>query len=392
MNGLFFELLQIAIGNRKELTRQLSDDEWASLYSECEKHALLGIAFAGVERLPKEQVPPFDVLAEWVHDAQVAKERNELLNKRCCEVCDIFDRDGFHSCILKGQSNLANYPEYLKDYRTAGDIDVLCWPKNGKGKRKVVEYAKSIAKSKGVSHKIEVRFHHVDIPMLDDVPVEAHFMPMYLNNPFLNRRLQHFFEKHNDVVSISYEDKGHFYMPSVSFNVIYQLTHIYKHVFEEGIGLRQLMDYYFVLCAFHLEQRDSSNRTTSTVMSKDELGKSVLSNKQIRYQLRRLHLDRLAAAVMYVLQTVFAMSDECLICKPNEKDGKFLLNEIMLSGNFGNYDERKGNLVNESAFHKYIRKSLHNIKLVSHYPHEALWEPLFRLYHWFWRKFELWKM
>lgn len=374
------------------LTSCPTDEEWEFLYSECEKHALLGIAFAGVERLPKEQVPPFDVLAEWVHDAQVTKERNKLLNKRCCEVCDIFDRDGYHSCILKGQSNLVNYPESLRDYRTAGDIDVLCWPKNGKGKRRIVEYAKSIAKSKGISDKIEVRFHHVDIPMLDDVPVEAHFIPMYLNNPFLNRRLQHFFEKYNNVVSISYEDKGHFYMPSVSFNVIYQLTHIYKHVFEEGIGLRQLMDYYFVLCTLHLEQSEYSDKANSTGMQKDEHGKSVLSNEQIQYQLKRLHLDRLAAAVMYVLQTVFAMSDECLICKPNEKDGKFLLNEIMLSGNFGNYDVRRGNLVNESAFHKYIRKSLHNIKLVSHYPHEALWEPFFRLYHCFWRKFELWKM
>ena len=136
MNGLFFELLQVAIGNRQALTSRPTDEEWEFLYSECEKQALLGVAFAGVERLPKEQFPPFDVAAEWVHDAQVAKERNKLLNKRCCEVCDIFDRDGFYSCILKGQSNLANYPEYLKDYRTAGDIDVLCWPKNGKCKRK----------------------------------------------------------------------------------------------------------------------------------------------------------------------------------------------------------------------------------------------------------------
>ena len=392
MNGLFFELLQVAIGNRQALTSRPTDEEWGSLYNVCEKHALLGIAFAGVERLPKEQVPPFDVLAEWVHDAQVTKERNELLNKRCCEVCDIFDRDGFHSCILKGQSNLVNYPESLRDYRTAGDIDVLCWSKNGKSKRRIVEYAKSIAESKGVSYKIDVRFHHVDIPMLDDVDVEAHFIPMYLNNPFLNSRLQHFFKENNEVVSISYGNGGFFFMPSFSFNVIYQLTHIYKHVFEEGIGLRQLMDYYFVLRALHLEQGDYSNRTTSTFMSKDELAKSVLSNRQIQCQLKRLRIDRLAAAVMYVLQTVFAMPDEYLICKPNEEEGKFLLSEIMQAGNFGKYDVRKGDLTNESSYHKYIRKSLHNIKLVSHYPHEALWEPLFRLYHWVWRKCELWKM
>ena len=94
---------------------------------------------------------------------------------------------------------------------------------------------------------------------------------------------------------------------------------------------------------------------------------------------------------MYVLQTVFSMPDEYLICKPNEEEGKFLLSEIMQAGNFGKYDARKGDLTNESSYHKYIRKSFHNIKLVSQYPHEALWEPLFRLYHWVWRKCELWK-
>ena len=71
MNRYFFELLQIAIGNRKELTRKLTDEEWESLYGICEKQTLLGIAFAAVERLPKEQYPPFEVLAEWVHDASL---------------------------------------------------------------------------------------------------------------------------------------------------------------------------------------------------------------------------------------------------------------------------------------------------------------------------------
>ena len=387
LEGLFFELLQVAIGNRKSLTRQLSDDEWVSLYSECEKHALLGVAFAGVERLPKEQCPPFDVLAEWVHDAQVAKERNELLNKRCCEVCEILDRDGFNSCILKGQSNLANYPEYLKDYRTAGDIDVLCWPKKGKGIRKVVEYAKSIAKSKGVLDKIEVRYHHVDVPMLDDVPVEVHLRPMLLSNPFFNSRLQIIFAYYGDSTTCF---EG-FNIPTNIFNSIYQLVHIYHHLFEEGVGLRQLLDYYFVLCSLFMEQRKHANYTSSMAMFEDGFEKKVMSKEQIQYQLKRLHLDRLAAAVMYVLQTVFDMPDEYLILEPDKKEGEFLLSEIMLAGNFGKYDKRKGDLLNESPLHKFVRKSHNSIRLVAHYPHEALWEPIFRLYHWFWRKFELWR-
>ena len=121
MNKFFFELLQVAIGNRQALTSRPTDEEWELLYSECEKHALLGIAFCGVERLPKEQFPPFDVAAEWVHDAQVAKDRNEKLSKECTYVCDLLAKNGISSCVIKGQSNIINYPEHLKEHRTCGD-------------------------------------------------------------------------------------------------------------------------------------------------------------------------------------------------------------------------------------------------------------------------------
>ena len=34
---------------------------------------------------------------------------------------------------------------------------------------------------------------------------------------------------------------------TASFNVIYQLCHLYHHFFDEGIGLRQIIDYYYGL-------------------------------------------------------------------------------------------------------------------------------------------------
>ena len=105
-------------------------------------------------------------------------------------------------------------------------------------------------------------------------------------------------------------------------------------------------------------------------------------------------MKKFTSAMMYVLQTVFAMPDEYLICKPDEKEGKFLLSEIMQAGNFGKYDERIKRV--ERSYMKVqcnyaFQKWKHNLRLITHYPEEVLWEPIFRLYHYVWRKFELWR-
>lgn len=45
-------------------------------------------------------------------------------------------------------------------------------------------------------------------------------------------------------------------------------------------------------------------------------------------------MTRLAEALMWNEQHLFDLNFEIILCVSNEKDGKFLLNEIMLIGNF----------------------------------------------------------
>lgn len=412
LNGLFFELLQIAIGNRKELTRPLTDEEWASMYGICEKQALLGIAFAGVERLPKEQYPPFDVLAEWVHDAQVTKERNEKMNAECETLAGQLENDGLWSCILKGQSNLVNYPEHLREGRTAGDIDVWCAPisKQDKGERKVIEYALSRARIANQPVP-EVRYHHVELERVYPVDVEIHHRPSFMCSPLRNIRLRNWcrkFEGINETASFN----GHeFPVPAVSFNAVYQLVHIYRHLFDEGIGLRQILDYYFVLKTFSQEpplvplrrgkMRPPESPCVGGEVSDDSFGEragmqsSPPMQGNLEGQISSFGMKKFAGAIMYVLQKVFAMPDQYLICKPDEKEGKFLLNEIIQAGNFGKYDERikrvEGSYMKVQCNHAF-EKWKHNLRLITHYPEEVIWEPIFRIYHFVWRRCELWKV
>ena len=43
------------------------------------------------------------------------------------------------------------------------------------------------------------------------------------------------------------DETGDIAIPTTAFNVIYQLTHLYYHFFDEGIGMRQIIDYYYVV-------------------------------------------------------------------------------------------------------------------------------------------------
>ena len=53
----------------------------------------------------------------------------------------------------------------------------------------------------------------------------------------------------SNVVSLP-DGIGNIAIPTTAFNVIYQLTHLYHHFFDEGIGMRQIIDYFLVVNDF----------------------------------------------------------------------------------------------------------------------------------------------
>ena len=65
-------------------------------------------------------------------------------------------------------------------------------------------------------------------------------------------------------------EQGEIAIPTVEFNLIFQLTHIYAHLMNEGIGLRQLLDYYYVLCDFYKVYQKSSKITPSLFTLKED--------------------------------------------------------------------------------------------------------------------------
>lgn len=370
---IFFDFLKFCIGSDSEIPSSLKEVDWKELYAIAKKQCLVGVLFHGIRRLPKELAPEQKLLMQWIVMAEQIRKQNIRLFLDSVKVCQNFENEGFANCILKGQGNALLYPDpYM---RTPGDIDIYLTG----GRKRVMQYINKVCPNQ------VMRYHHVDFPVMKTA-IEVHFTPSYMFFPIHNSRMQKWFkevmgEQCNHRVSLP-DGYGEIHVPQVSFNVIYILSHLHRHIFTEGIGLRQLLDYYFVLLKWHT---DLTNLTDSN----KSLPQMTLINTDLdalRHKLKYLGLWKFAQAVMFVMKEVFGLSEDRMIVPMDEREGRFLLDEIMRGGNFGQYDTRLGSKENEGKLHRYLRMSLRNLRFVKHYPTEALSEPLFRTWFALWKK------
>ena len=417
--------------------------DWRQLYTFASRQALLGFCFDGIERLTKEfseelkQNPmERDLLMPWMGAAQQIRRQNVKVNAVAGKLYSKFREDGLRCCILKGQGNALMYPNPYS--RTPGDIDI--WV--NASREQITEYAK-----KHFEIGDDIRYHHIETSV-DGVPIELHFFPCTMNNPIYNARLQKWFKRNADlqcsnVVGLP-DGAGDIAIPTSTFNVIYQLTHLYHHFFDEGIGMRQIIDYFLVVCDFYKVDQNSSKITPSlftikegstshpdpltlrgeggnrptrcseplrskdggaskpspncagwdrlTIEGDNSAGSTTAVTSSastalevVQRELKYLGLWKFAGAVMYVLHEVLGLSGEKMIAPMDEKRGKLLLSEILNGGNFGKHFTKYGHFTQQGMAKKYFLKIWRNMHFVRYYPAEALSEPIFRTWHFFWR-------
>ena len=356
MNELFYELLRVAIGTSESLSHTPSDKEWRNIYDMVMKQSLVGVCFAALRELGADADVGFiqigmskSLYFEWMGQAFIIQERNEAVNRQCVELQTRLSYEGLDSAILKGQGIASLYDDILRPLRQSGDIDV--WVKGGFDA--VNDFVQRTAPSRDLAYH---RFHY---SIFKDTEVELHFRPTLMRNLLDNRKLQRWCDSF-DASSFVKASGLDITVPPAEFNAVFILTHIYRHFLFEGVGLRQVMDYYYVL-------------------------KSVPAELRVKVMdiLDGFHMGKFAAAMMWVMGHVFGMGEEYMICQPEEKEGRFLLEEIMQMGNFGKEDKRyKGNK-------KMKRFARHWFHLLVHYPSEVVWSPIWIVYHWFWKRSKL---
>lgn len=355
--NLFLELIQLAIGRRDRLSATPSGEQWESMFDMANDHAVLGICFDGIQKSGIK--PSQDVFMKWLALVVQIQQRNKIMDLRTAKVWQRLKQAGLDAAVLKGQGIATLYEgrgkkedgrDDLSTLRQSGDIDI--WVLGGY--QKLCDYVQSVAPT------TDIAYHRFHFNVFKDTEVELHHRPTLMRNLFDDRKLARWYNSFGGDSFVYLEEKG-FAVPLPAFNCIFILTHIYRHFLFEGIGLRQVMDYYFVL-------RNSSEKLR-------------MEREELRVTLRELRLTRFAEAMMWILHTQFGLEEQFLISGMNEKEGRFVLNEILTTGNFGRADQR----YRYKHLRKIRQKLKHGSHLLLHYPSEVLWTPIWLVYHKFWK-------
>lgn len=369
MKQFFFELIKVSIGNRICLSHTPSADEWGELYSYAKKQSLVGVCFAGVQKLTtstgsateQRQEPPEMLYLTWMGMAAKVQQRNEVVNRQCVELQAKLSADGFRSCVLKGQGVAQLYGS-LAGLRQSGDIDVWI----DAPKEKVIEYVMKKAPTKEFDQK------HIHFHCFDDTEVETHWYPVRWISPKC-KLLQSYFDSERERQFANIVDG--LCVPTADFQLVHQLLHVYGHYVYEGVGMRQMMDLYFAQMAVRNNDNDNYLRVLALF--------------------KKFGLMRFVAATQWVLKTVFAGNantstssaqtddDNWLLCTPDECEGRKLLDEIMIGGNFGHHDERN-HVEGESFFGRFFRRWGRKFRMFRFDPLGTLLMPFSRI------KLEIW--
>ena len=328
MENLFFELIQISLGYRNSLSQTPSPEDWERLYILADKQTVVGICLYGLQKLPDEQSInlPQALKLRWIARTMQIQKNNDIANQRCLELQNKLNDDGFRGLILKGQGVAALYPAEIKQYRQSGDIDV--WVDGTR--EQVIEYAV------GINPTGEFNEKHVHFDCFTDIPVELHWIPISKWNPKWNRLLKQYFENERER-QFSQSCKGACF-PTVDFQLTHQLLHVQGHFLSGGIGLRQMMDLYY-------SQQACIEQCPEKI-------------PEILGLFKQMGFMKFIAATQWVIKEVFCGNTNSvnqLICPPNERGGKALLNEIEAGGNFGQYNN-SNNQKDKTALGRFLRK------------------------------------
>ena len=272
-------------------------------------------------------------------EEQRLRALNAKFDAEARRLTELFESLGLYSVILKGQGNAMLYPEAAP--RTPGDIDI--YVEGGKS-----EVLKVLRREELLDEHDTPSYHHAHMKTgKSGIIIEVHYRPSSgLSTPWRNRRFQRILNE--EIKKSQMTDKG-FRVPTATFNLLMQLAHIQRHFINSGIGMRQIIDFCYVLENAHNDDVERCRRLLSG-----------------------FGMKRVAQAVMWIASEKLGFTFSSHFANPSQRWGEMLLAHIVNDGNFGQFAESEG----YTFVHRIAVEQLRKLRLMPMCPSEVVWGEL----------------
>ena len=350
---ILMELLGAGAGTKERFCAKPADAQWRWLHAEAVRQSVVGVAFAGLEHVQAASQgaddpgnttdiiakPPTDLLMRWAMEEQRLRALNAKFDAEARRLTELFESLGLYSVILKGQGNAMLYPEAAP--RTPGDIDIFV--EGGK-----CEVLKVLRREGLLDEHDTPSYHHAHMKMgKSGIIIEVHYRPSSgLSTPWRNCRFQRILNE--EIRKSQMTDKG-FRVPTATFNLLMQLAHIQRHFINSGIGMRQIIDFCYVLENAHNDDVERCRRLLSG-----------------------FGMKRVAQAVMWIASEKLGFTFSSHFANPSQRWGEMLLAHIVNDGNFGQFAESEG----YTFVHRIAVEQLRKLRLMPMCPSEVVWGEL----------------
>lgn len=223
---MLIELLQAALGIRNSLSRIPSDAEWGNVYTLAVSHGVVGVLYGCIERLPKEQRPPKELLLEWFGQADCYRRMYERQRKAVESLNELWRNKGLTVLELKGDSIGKFYPR--PELRYSCDYDCLLSD---------YEQGNRLVEQEGVA--VNRDFYKNSSFVWDGLYVENHQFCTPVRGSRAMKQLEVVLRR-----LVSEENM-------VDFNALFLMEHLWSHFFEDALTLKQLTDWIVFYKEFH---------------------------------------------------------------------------------------------------------------------------------------------
>ena len=282
MDKLFFELMQVSVGQLDCVSRFPEPDEWHKFHELAKNQAVVGICYHGVTKLFEYGlVAPQELSLDWMSEAEEIKENNRGGSRRLVNLQEELAKHHLRSSVMTGPGLTRFYNRELQSLRYTKAIDVYVF---------------------GYKNQIDLnQYADMNVRIFTELSAGK---SMQRNN-----RLEKWILQNNDLM---FRKAGELVVPSHSMTIVIQLVHLYNLFLAKRLLMRNLMDLFFVIRFAQGDSRIFNFAQTS-----------------VNEVIKDLGLTRFARGIMWMLKEVMNLDTKFMPLEPLEEEGQFLLSKVM---------------------------------------------------------------